>query len=211
MELGNYAKEQKKEQEEFNNTVDYIRKATNKRPYIEKIELEEKKDTSIKVKALASDDDKEKLTYILYVGNTKEDLAEITTLEEMEGQEVTLTASGSFSQVKYFKVDVKDEFVTIEGRIMPLAKVEIGSYVDYKPANGTFKMTDIEPSTEETYISLSGYDPKTSGYYVQETEFTTDAWLQWRIWDINEEKDKLVLIADGVTEKQLYLQGAPRI
>ncbi|MCI9366118.1 MAG: hypothetical protein HFJ54_06205 [Clostridia bacterium] len=211
MEFGNYAKEQKKEEETFDNTVDYIRKVTNKRPYIEKVELDEKSNTNIKIKALAFDDDKEKLTYILYIGNNKEDLSEVYRLEEMEEQEVTLTVTGDFSQSKYFKIDVKDEFVIVEGKIMPLAKVEIGSYVDYKPANGTFKMTDIEPSTEETYISLSGYDPKTSGYYVQETEFTTDAWLQWRIWDINEEKDKLVLIADGVTEKQLYLQGAPRI
>lgn len=202
MEFGNYAKEQKKEEETFDNTVDYIRKVTNKRPYIEKVELDEKSNTNIKIKALAFDDDKEKLTYILYIGNNKEDLSEVYRLEEMEEQEVTLTVTGDFSQSKYFKIDVKDEFVIVEGKIMPLAKVEIGSYVDYKPANGTFKMTDIESSTGETYASLSGYE--------RITEFTTED-FNWRIWDIDEEKDKLVLIADGTTSKTLGLQGAIRI
>ena len=68
---------------------------------------------------------------------------------------------------------------------------KIGDYVNYKPRSSTF---NVAATTYSGYASAQS--------------FTTDAGLQWRIWDIDEEKDKLVLIADGTTSKTLYLNGA---
>ncbi len=61
-------------------------------------------------------------------------------------------------------------------------------------------MSDIEPTTGETYAQLSGNRS-------QRTEITTEK-LDWRIWNIDEENDKLTLIADGLTNRVTEFSGA---
>ncbi|MCI9366497.1 MAG: hypothetical protein HFJ54_08400 [Clostridia bacterium] len=61
-------------------------------------------------------------------------------------------------------------------------------------------MSDIEPTTGETYDQLSGNESQT------DTTFTTEK-LDWRIWNIDEDYDKVVLIADDVTSTNVELRG----
>ncbi len=77
---------------------------------------------------------------------------------------------------------------------------KFGDYVKYEPDNGTFKWEDIEPTTKQSYYVLAG---ETEG---KEVNITTEK-LDWMIWNIDEEKNKLVLIADGTTSYDVPLKG----
>ena len=104
-----------------------------------------------------------------------------------------LTTGGSYDLL----VEVQDKAgnkatATTDSYVSTKAwKAKIGDYVAYSPKSGTHNVAAT------TY---SGYGTAQS--------FSTDTGLQWRIWDLNEDTNKLTLIADGVTSKTLYLQGA---
>ena len=80
---------------------------------------------------------------------------------------------------------------------------KFGDYVKYTPDKETFNMADTEPTTKETYAALAGYSS-------QKKSFTTESFA-WRIWNIDEENDKLTIIADATTTDTILLYGYTRI
>ena len=81
---------------------------------------------------------------------------------------------------------------------------KFGDYVKYEPDNGTFRMTDVEPTTRETYAQLGGVEQET---VYGKVNVTTEQ-FDWRIFEIDEDKDRLTIIADGVTKEIVGLKGA---
>ena len=84
-------------------------------------------------------------------------------------------------------------------KIMPIATLKVGDYVNYTPDTGTYKVADGETG--------SGRDTTDPGYQ----EFTTETGLQWRVWSIKEnaegdiEEVEIVLAGVGPS---LTLKGA---
>ena len=76
---------------------------------------------------------------------------------------------------------------------------KFGDYVKYTPDKETFNMADTEPTTKETYAALAGYSS-------QKKSFTTESFA-WRIWNIDEENDKLTIISETFPGEQIKLQG----
>ena len=72
MEFGNYAKEQKNEENIFNDVDYYIKVATNKKPVFEYVEVTNMTPTTATIEAKATDGDGENLTYKLFYGLDKD-------------------------------------------------------------------------------------------------------------------------------------------
>ena len=157
MECGNYAQEQKKEEEMFENVVDYIDVATNKKPYIEVLKYSDRTESTMKITAMARDEDGEPLTYKLFVGTSKDNLVEQLDVKEKveQGIEVTWTVPvADKSTTYYYKVAVKDRFAEIESEIKEsnnapvLENIELEKDIDEETGNNWVKViaraTDIE-------------------------------------------------------------------
>ncbi len=150
MECGNYAVEQKKEEEIFENAVDYIEVATNKKPYIEVLKYSDRTESTMKITAMAADEDGEALTYKLYVGTTKDSLVEQTEVKEKveQGTEVEWIVPVIDSTITYYyKVMVKDRYATIESEIKEtnnapvLAELNMTKDLDEETGNNWLKVT----------------------------------------------------------------------
>jgi len=116
----NYATEQKKEEDVFNNSIEYINVATNKRPYIEMLKYSERTDSSMKITAMAKDEDGEPLTYKLYVGTSRDNLVEQMEIKENveQGIEVVwIVPVVDSTTTYYYKVIVKDRYAEIDSGI----------------------------------------------------------------------------------------------
>ena len=120
MEYGNYAKEQKNEENVFNDADHYIKVATNKKPNIEVLKYSERTASSMKITAMATDGDGENLTYKLYVGATRENLVEQLDIKENveQGTEVSWTALVTDNtSTYYYKIVVSDKYADIDSGI----------------------------------------------------------------------------------------------
>ena len=113
----NYAQEQKKEEEVFNNSIEYINIVTNKKPYIEKLKYSDRTESSMKITAMATDGDGETLTYKLYIGTTRDNLVKQIEIKENveQGTDVTWTVPVTNSRsTYYYKVIVKDRYAEVD-------------------------------------------------------------------------------------------------
>lgn len=116
---------QKSQNDEINklNEIEYnIKAGLNKKPVFDYIELSEMQPTSAKIKAKANDTDGDKLTYILYMGTTSENLVEKSKTEKVDsGTEVELEGAGiNTGELVYYRVDVLDEYSRIESQVSTL-------------------------------------------------------------------------------------------
>jgi len=118
--VGNYATEQKKEENLFNDADYYIKVATNKKPNIEVLRYSDRTTSNMKITAMATDGDGEYLTYKLYVGTSKENLVEQTEVKENveQGTEVSWTVPVVDStSVYYYKIIVSDKYAEIDSGV----------------------------------------------------------------------------------------------
>ncbi|MCI9365583.1 MAG: hypothetical protein HFJ54_03005 [Clostridia bacterium] len=117
---GNYAKEQKNEENIFNDTIQYIDVLTNNKPNIKLLNNSERTDSTMKITAMATDEDKENLTYKLYLGTTRENLVEVSEVKENieEGIEVSWTVPvKDTTTIYYYKIIVSDRYSNIDSGI----------------------------------------------------------------------------------------------
>ena len=120
MVYGNYAQEQKNEENILEDADHYIKVATNKKPNIEVLKYSDRTVSSMKITAMATDGDGENLTYKLYVGATKENLIEQTDVKEdvEQGIEVIWNVPVADStSVYYYKIIVSDRYADIDSGI----------------------------------------------------------------------------------------------
>ena len=118
--MGNYATEQKKEENVFNDADHYIKVATNKKPNIEILKYSDRTVSSMKITAMATDGDGENLTYKLFVGITRENLVEQTDVKENveQGTEVSWNVSvADATSTYYYKIIVSDKYADIESSV----------------------------------------------------------------------------------------------
>jgi len=150
MESGNYAKEQKKEEDLFNEADHIIKVANNKKPVFENIDITGMTATSATIKAKATDGDGENLTYILYMGTSEDSLEEKDKKENIEqGQEVELIGEGiDTTNLIYYRVDVLDKYSKVESQVSTLQ--------NKKPAIGKAEVTDITRTT--AVVKIQGTD-----------------------------------------------------
>ncbi len=182
MEYGNYTKEQKKENEVFDEATHYIDVATNKKPYIEVLKSSDRTESTMKITAMARDEDREPLTYKLFVGTSKDNLVEQLDVKEKveQGIEVTWTVPVTDkSTTYYYKVAVKDRFAEIESEIKE---------TNNAPVLGTVNMTkDIDEVTGNNWIKV------TTNATDKENDSITYILKMWKK-------------TDGVTEEELIAQ-----
>ncbi|MCI9365910.1 MAG: hypothetical protein HFJ54_04950 [Clostridia bacterium] len=149
MEHGNYVAEQRKEEETFNEAEEYIKKATNKRPYIENIEIKEIQPNSVTIKVKAIDEDGGMLRYKIYIGESKENLEEKSVKEAEQGEEVELIATGiNTLEECYYRIDVSDKYITVSSNI--------GELNNKKPVIKKVEVTDITRNTAK--VKIKGTD-----------------------------------------------------
>jgi len=122
MESGNYATEQKKEEELFNEADHIIKATNNKKPVLENIEVTGMTATGATIKVKATDVDGENLTYILYMGISEDTLEEKAKKENIEqGQEIELIGEGiDTTNLIYYRVDVVDKYATVKSQVSTL-------------------------------------------------------------------------------------------
>ena len=119
MEFGNYATEQKKEENIFNGADHYIKAWQNKKPEFDYVEVESMTATSATIKAKATDEDGENLTYKLFYGLDRDNLEEKDKKQDIkQGQEVQFEMTGiDVTKVYYYKVSVLDQYVKVDSEI----------------------------------------------------------------------------------------------
>ena len=119
MEHGNYAMEQRKEEETFNEAEEFIKKATNKRPYIQSINIKTKTINSVVVIGKGTDEDDEKIKYTLYFGEDKENLEQQGEAREVEREtEEEWKITGLKDNTKYYyMLEIEDRYVKVQSEI----------------------------------------------------------------------------------------------
>ncbi|MBO5413831.1 MAG: hypothetical protein J6A29_06090, partial [Clostridia bacterium] len=127
------------------------------------------------------------------------------TLSGTTGKTITVTAVGTAKATVTITAKCTyegNEYTVpceVKLKIMPIATLKVGDYVNYTPDTGTYKVADGETG--------SGRDTTDPGYQ----EFTTGSNLSWRVWSIKEnaegdiEEVEIVLARVGPS---LYLKGA---
>ncbi len=98
------------ELEGLNKVDEFIKKETNKKPVIKRVGVVSKTINSLIIEAIATDEDKEKLTYKLYVGTSKEDLVLQSLVKEGINDEVVTWNIENLEEYTkyYYKVEVTD-------------------------------------------------------------------------------------------------------
>lgn len=96
------------------NEVNYnLKVGINKRPRIQELRYSDRTASSIKIKAMATDGDRESLTYKVYIGTSKDNLIEQADVKKdvEQGKEVTWTVPiADSTSVYYYKIIVSDKY-----------------------------------------------------------------------------------------------------
>ena len=119
MEHGNYATEQRKEEEVLSEAEEHIKKATNKKPYIQSINVKEKTTDSVIIVGKGTDVEDEKIKYRLYFGEDKENLEVQGETREVEREtEEEWKIAGLRDNTKYYyMLEVEDRYVKVKSEI----------------------------------------------------------------------------------------------
>ena len=96
-----------------------IKKETNNKPTIKRFGVVAKTINSLSIEATATDGDNEKMVYKLYVGTSKEDLAQQSLINEgVNGEVVTWNIENLEEYTKYYyKLEVSDGISTVTSAI----------------------------------------------------------------------------------------------
>ncbi len=156
--VANYAKEQKKEEEAFNEVDNYIKVATNKKPNIETLKYSERTLNTMKITAVATDEDGDSLTYKLFLGTSIENLVEQSEIKENieEGTEVAWTVPVIDNiTLYYYKIIVSDKYSNVDSGIietrknhLPIIKTNISKDISINQDDPTQSTSWIQIATK---------------------------------------------------------------
>lgn len=157
-----YEKAKEKEEHILNNTIRFIDSTTNNKPHIESVRYLDRTDRTMKIKVMATDKDKENLTYTLFVGTTRENIEKYEETQEKEqGIEVEWEISVEDSKTKYYyKVEVKDQYATVDTGIKEtnnapiIGEINLEKNFDEKTGNW-IKVTTSATDTENDEINFA--------------------------------------------------------
>lgn len=138
-------------------------------------------------------------TYTFYIKTstertyTEKDTITVENAEECSYTYKDLSEGASYDlMVEVYDKAGNKETATPEGSISTIEwKASVGDYVAYTPKKGTYR-------------ALGKY----TGYWDDAPQVLSTETLDWRIWDIDEENDKLILIAESHTESEMGFNGS---
>ena len=182
--VGNYATEQKKEENVFNDADHYIKVATNKKPEFKYIEVTGMTVTTAGIKAAAIDGDGENLTYRLFYGLDKDNLEEKDKKENIEqATEVQFEITGiDTTKLYYYRIDVSDKYATVQSQVSILTnkkpEIKKAEIIDVTKitAKAVVQGTDEDTVDKLTYKVYYGADKdtlETTGKVVEKGNITS--------------------------------------
>lgn len=164
-----YGQAKKREENLFNKTEYDIDVAMNKRPVFDYIDVIKITSNSATIKVKATDKDEEKLTYILYMGATEDNLVEKDKKENIEqGIEVELLGEGiDTTLLCYYRIDVKDAYTTVQSQVSTIQNkkpiLEKSDIIDVTKitAKANIQGTDEDKEDVLTYRVIYGNNKDT--------------------------------------------------